>query len=111
MKNKMLHFSFLLALIMSSCGSSSSQRSMKPVIRTAIDIPASFEAPPGTTLGDNGCKGPLTDPRDGTAIIMLSAFNEGVGDYIVPTGKYGVSTGELLRINCRTGEVVGIVRR
>lgn len=39
--------------------------------------------------------------RSGTAL----------GDYEVPEGRYGVQQGELLRIECNTGEVVGIVRR
>ncbi len=41
---------------------------------------------------------------------MERAFGTGRGDYSVPEGKYGVQKGELLRINCRTGEVLGIVK-
>lgn len=85
---------------------------MTSVVRAAVDVPDRFEAPANTKLGSNSCKSPLTDPEDGTKIILQTSFGEeGLGDYVVPQGKYGVKSGELLRINCATGEVVGIVKR
>lgn len=113
MKDKILKFSSLLCLmIFLSCGSSDVQRSMTSVLRPATDVPDRFESPEGVTRGENACLSPLTDPRDGTQIILRTAFaEEGVGDYVVPSGLYGVGSRELLRINCRTGEVLGIVRR
>lgn len=101
----------LMLLLFVGCGTTSGTRSMKPVERAAVDVPAMFEAPAGMSMNDNSCLNPLTDPRDGTEIRMQYAFTEGVGDYEVPSGRYGVQEGELLRINCRTGEVLGIVRR
>ena len=114
MKNKFLKLLPLVVLVfLLGCGSSNVQnRSMKAVLRPATDAPAVFEPSAGVTLSASSCKSPLTDPRDGTRIIMQTSFsNEGIGDYEVPTGKYGVEQGELLRVNCATGEVVGIVRR
>ena len=102
---------FLLLLL--SCGSSDlGGRSLTAIDREAIDVPDRFEAPAGTTMGENSCLNPLTDPRNGTKIILRTAFgDEGVGDYEVPSGMYGVGSRELLRINCSTGEVMGIVPR
>lgn len=112
MKNKILSALALMALtVLFACGSTSQTYSMKPVVRAAVDAPERFEAPEGRTLGGNTCMSPLTDARDGTKILMQYSFTEGVADYQVPTGKYGVEKGELLRVNCATGEVVGIVRR
>lgn len=100
-------------LFLMGCGGSNVQsRSIKTVLRPATDVPAAFEAPEGISLSADSCKNPLIDPRDGTRIIMQSSFaKEGVGNYEVPAGKYGVKHGELLRINCATGEVLGIVKR
>ena len=101
-----------MLLLFLGCGTTSGTRSMRSVERQATDVPVRFEAPAGVTMGDNSCSSPLTDPRDGTSIRMVAAFGgEGVGDYEVPAGKYGVEKNELLRINCQTGEVLGIVRR
>jgi hypothetical protein len=35
----------------------------------------------------------------------------GIGDYEVPEGRYGVGPGEVLRLDCSTGRVLGIVGR
>ncbi|SOC80191.1 hypothetical protein SAMN06296241_1736 [Salinimicrobium sediminis] len=101
-----------LLLLLLSCGTTSSTRSMKSIERQAMDVPDRFEAPAGVERTSNACISPLTDPRDGTTIKMVTSFSgEEVGDYSVPAGKYGVEANELLRINCRTGEVLGIVKR
>ena len=101
----------ILALgIVLGCGSiNSGTISERAILRPAEGITAAFTAPAGTTLG-NSCLSPMTDPVDGTQIRMERAFGTGRGDYSVPEGKYGVQKGELLRINCRTGEVLGIVK-
>ena len=112
MKNKFQNALLVFStIILFGCGSTVETRSMKPVLRAATDAPENFIAPEGATTGNDSCNNPLTDPRDGTKIIMQSAFSGGVGDYEVPDGKYGVQKGEFLRIKCATGEVVGIVRR
>lgn len=74
--------------------------------RTATDVPARFE---GIAPGP-GCRSPLTDPRDGTT-LRLARSTSNRGDYEVPEGRYGVRAGELLRVDCETGEVIGIVTR
>lgn len=83
--------------------------------RTAEDTPVRFASedlpagtPPSETLPGSGCRNPLIDPRDGTRLVMLNSQRT-VGDYQVPAGRYGVRPGEALRIECRTGHVVGIV--
>ena len=101
-----------MLLLLLSCGTSSATRSMTSIERQAVDVPDRFEAPTGVERTSNACISPLTDPRDGTTIRMITSFSgEEVGDYSVPAGRYGVEENELLRINCRTGEVLGIVRR
>ena len=95
-----------------SCGSGNVQtRTMKPVVRAAVDTPERFEAVAGAALSDQSCISPLVDPRDGTEIKMQTSFKQGVADYVVPNGKYGVKAGEFLRIDCTTGEIRGIVRK
>lgn len=83
--------------------------------RAAADTPVRFvseDLPPGAALSDtlpgSGCRSPLVDPRDGTRIRMVNAQRR-VGDYEGVVGRYGVASGELLRIECNTGRVVGIV--
>ena len=92
------------------CGSlNSSTVSESAILRPATGISAPFEAAPGVSL-DGSCKSPLIDPVDGTEIRIERSFSSGMGEYSVPEGKYGVGKGELIRVNCNTGEVVGIVK-
>lgn len=63
---------------------------------------------PDTMVGRSACRSPLVDPNDGTRLI-LARSDGGRGDYRVPRGRYGVGAGDLLRINCKTGAVIGIV--
>ena len=79
------------------------------MVRTAIDVPDLFEAPAGMAWGDNSCKNPIIDPLDGSELILVQS-RDGLGDYRVTGFKYGVGKGELLRINCNTGAVIGIVK-
>ena len=98
-----------MGLIM-GCGSiNNSTVSERAILRPAEGITAAFVGPEGTTLG-TACMSPMSDPFDGTQIRMERSFGNGRGDYSVPEGKYGVAKGELLRVNCRTGEVLGIVK-
>jgi hypothetical protein len=85
--------------------------------RTAQDIPARFEpvppmarVTPGDTISGSGCTSPLRDPRDGTELRLERAISPR-GDYVAPTGRYGMEPDELLRVDCNTGGVIGIVRR
>lgn len=85
--------------------------------RAASDTPDRFMV--GSAAGetteprpDDGCRNPMVDPRDGTRLTLVLSQRgpEGeLGDYEVPDRRYGVRPGELLRLDCATGRVVGIV--
>jgi hypothetical protein len=79
--------------------------------RPAVDVPERFELPEAAhSAAEPMCWSPVTDPRDGTRLVLVrSAVRR--GDYEVPAGRYGVAKGELLRLRCATGEVIGIVPR
>ena len=79
-------------------------------ISGALDLPEAFVPEEGMSLDKNSCKNPMIDKRDGTRITMVSADNN-QGSYQVPSGKYGLKEGELLRLDCSTGQVIGIVRK
>lgn len=81
-------------------------------LRSAEDAPTSFVTEDGA-LPARGCRNPLIDPRDRTRLRLVRSARVGageLGDYEVPAGRYGVAPGELLRIDCATGEPLGIVR-
>ena len=107
MKNLSLLFTGMLLIFTLSCGPG--RTANDGVIRSATDLPDLFDTPAGMGWGDNKCLNPLIDPMDGTELILVQS-RDGLGDYRVVGRKYGVSKGELLRINCTTGVVVGIVR-
>ena len=111
MKTKLISAMGAVLLLLLSCSTSGNvPRSMTPIERDASDVPARFETPIGVDRTSNACITPLTDPRDGTTIKLFTSFGDReVGDYEVPAGRYGVESNELLRVNCRTGEVLGIV--
>jgi hypothetical protein len=89
---------------------------MSPVIRPAELTPPRFEPTlpelrvVGDTIAGSGCQSPMVDPRDGTQVVFVRS-QISVGDYSVPSGRYGVAEDELLRIECNTGNAVGIVKR
>jgi len=103
-------FVALLPLIFWSCGSMKSSGTFGSIIRPAENTPEAFLPPAGVSLDGNSCKSPMIDDRDGTKIIMVSA-EDGMGNYSVPEGRYGVGKGELLRLDCSTGKVLGIVKK
>ena len=97
----------LLIGLAASCASVSGGQNT--ILRQAENTPEAFTPPPGITLDGQSCKSPMIDSRDGTQIIMVSASG-GKGNYRVPPGKYGVQKGELLRLDCATGKVLGVVK-
>ena len=102
---------FLVILSLSACGTNvNTNFEPTDVIRVSVGTPEMFEPPAGVRFDSFSCKSPLQDPRDGTQIIMVRS-NGSMGDYAVPQGKYGIAGNELLRINCSTGEIIGVVRR
>lgn len=91
-------------------GGCSSQSFATKSMRKADLAPASFSAKPGMEMSDTACISPLVDSEDGTEIILVES-GKGVGDYKVPSGKYGVKDNELIRVDCQTGKVLGIVKK
>jgi hypothetical protein len=52
----------------------------------------------------------MLDPRDGTELHFIRAAL-GVADYEAPAGHYGLGAKDLLRLECNTGKVLGVVQR
>jgi hypothetical protein len=101
----------LLALTLAGACAPNSSNAIKP----AMDAPTHFlvRAPDGKAtepVQGESCQNPMIDPRDGAFLILIRSAH-GHGDYQVPVARYGVRKGELLRIECGTGLVVGIVKR
>jgi len=65
---------------------------------------------PADTLSGEGCLSPLADPVTGVRIVLYRS-ESGLGDYQAPSGSYGLSDDQLLRLDCNTGRVLGVVRR
>lgn len=115
MKASQLRFALLLlTAALGGCVSTSTLE--RPIVAQPTDVPERFlvgshdgletsEPRPG-----EGCRNPMVDPRDGTQLVLDRA-TEGVGDYEVPPGRYGVEAGSLLRLDCATGRALGVVRR
>jgi hypothetical protein len=81
-------------------------------LRAAEDTPPAFVTEDGEAAVQT-CRSPMIDPRDQTRLrLVRSAVVGGAqrGDYEVPEGKYGVRAGELLRLDCESGESLGIVQ-
>jgi hypothetical protein len=81
-------------------------------VRPAQDTPVRFVAM-DEVAPEGVCLTLLLDPRDQTPLRLNRSTQFGMthrGDYEVPAGRYGVQRGELLRLDCATGEVIGIVR-
>jgi hypothetical protein len=101
-----------LALLAGAC-SNTSLNYPTAVLRPAIDAPERFLREDGSTItgtpGAAPCTSPIMDPRSGARLLMQRAYQDS-GDYTVPPGRYGVGTGELLRVDCATGLAVGVVR-
>lgn len=98
----------MVSLCLIGC-SASNNFTQQEIIRAAVNTPDYFENRK-VISGDKACSSPLTDPRDGTQIKFLRA-DWPLADYKVPEGKYGVRSGELLRISCETGEAIGVVKK
>lgn len=92
-----------------SCGTSAAPVA-GDILRQPENAPEAFTPEEGVTLNETSCKSPMIDSRDGTEIIMHRSSGS-IGDYEVPNGKYGLQRRELLRINCETGEVLGVVKK
>jgi len=83
------------------------------VSRPAEGAPERFVLADGSAIagtpGAAPCRSPIRDPRGGDPLTMERAY-PGTGDYAAAAGRFGVRAGELLRVDCATGERLGIVR-
>lgn len=108
----------LVSALLTGCGGNSSGfPSAATPLPAGEDLPGQFEPPTGfarlnptDTIPGNACLSPMVDPRNGTKLTMQRAAN-GMADYSVPDGKYGVKPNQLLRLDCNTGKPLGIVKR
>jgi hypothetical protein len=109
-------------LMLGAAGCAARHSSVSPerrdelLVRPASRVPPRFEPSDsslrladGDTLAGPGCVSPLKDPRNGTEIRFV--HSTWFGDYEIPVGRYGSVSGELLRVECNTGRVMGLVRR
>lgn len=104
----------LLGLTVTTCAGRATHGVAHEKIRPGLDLPHHFlistETGAVEPANDGNCHGPLVDPRDGTKLTMVRSAN-GMGDYSAPEGRYGIGDKELLRVECATGIVIGIVHR
>jgi hypothetical protein len=109
----------VLVLALAGCASTSGKDMSGPVVGAALDAPdhfmvarsgiGKFEEP----KADGACRNPMVDPRNKTELLLRRSAG-GKGDYGVDLGvygggKYGMTTQQLLRIDCATGKAIGIV--
>ena len=99
---------FLFTGILVSCSSTSSMSG--DILRPGDNLPEAFEPSSGVDLDENSCKSPMLDPRDDSEITFIRSSGS-TGDYEVAEGKYGVGKRELLRLDCQTGKVLGVVKK
>lgn len=102
----------LAACSLGGSGSMNAVASPAPVTAPSRFVPldaAKLLAPADTTAGD-GCLSPMMDPAKNIQIVLIRS-ESGLGDYLAPSGSYGIPDGRLLRLDCNTGSVVGLVRR
>jgi hypothetical protein len=113
MRTSRLFETACLALLMSGCSIGMERtEASEAVLRQAHDTPARFTTVDGV-MPEDACRTTIIDPRDQTSLRLARSAQHGMiyrGDYEVPDGRYGVGRGELLRVDCASGEVIGIVR-
>lgn len=89
-------------------------RTGAPSLHPAVDAPEQFLVVDGADVrparANEGCRNPMTDPRDGTRLELVRSA-DGQGDYVVPGGRYGVDARSVLRLECATGRPLGVVPR
>ena len=105
----------LLLAISATLGCASSGRGGFPSdasVRPLTDAPTQFSLSGSarTRMSTDICQSPLVDQRNGTT-LRLERSVPGRGDYEVPAGHYGAQAGDLVRVDCRTLQPIGLVRR
>lgn len=110
---------FALAACLGAACSVGGTGSMKSVIEhpAPVTAPGKFVPVDSTrviaaadTLAGGGCLSPMKDPVTGVEITLYRS-ESGLGDYQAPSGSYGLRDDQLIRLECNTGDVLGIVRR
>jgi hypothetical protein len=99
-------------LLPAACSGMQRTGSSEAVLRAAQDVPSAFTTPEGV-MPEDGCRTTMVDPRDQSPIRLVRSAQHGMtfrGDFEVADGRYGVREGELLRVDCATGQTLGIVR-
>jgi len=97
-----------LTILACGCGMVGSSFPSDDSARPAQDTPPRFVAhseEPGR------CSPTMVDPRNGVHIELVRSNDGTRGDYAVPGDMYGVRFGQLLRLDCETGNVIGLVHR
>ena len=79
-------------------------------VRAAPEAPESFSAVFAPEDGSEACQSRLVDPQQQVELILVRS-QDWRGDYLVPVGQYGAAADELIRIDCRTGRVIGFVKK
>ena len=105
----------LLLALTAALGCASSHTGSFPSdasVRPLTDAPTQFalSGSSRTRMSTDICQSPLVDQRNGTT-LRLERSVPGRGDYEVPIGHYGAQAGELVRVDCRTFQPIGLVRR
>ncbi len=98
-------------LLAAACGSANTPFNATP--RPLAGLPASLTPPPGANDG-TACRSPLTDPADGSQLVLERSWRRdgaSIGDYRPAPGKYGLREGEFLRVDCGTWTPLGAVPR
>ena len=105
------------AVALAGCATGRGAFPPESAVRPAQQLPDRFvvegaagEPTTSSTPGSRACRSPLVDARDGTRLRLVRS-QEGRGDYEVSGERYGLGTGDLLRIDCTTNSAVGIVPR
>lgn len=105
------------ALALGACGKWTGESLGQAPTPAPITVPAQFSTAnpdqrvaPADTLIGGGCLNPLVDPATGTRITLIRS-GSGIGDYEAPSGAFGIPDGKVIRIDCNTGQVAGLVRR
>ena len=101
------------AAVIAAAACSTTMNYPTTVLRPAQDAPERFvraDASPITgTPGAATCFSPIVDPRSGARLTLVRSY-QGSGDYSVAAGSYGTAAGELLRVDCASGQPAGVVR-
>jgi hypothetical protein len=108
----------VLVLALAGCASTTGDMS-GPVVGVPLDTPDHFMVARSgigkydEPKADGVCRNPMGDPRDKTELFLRRSAG-GKGDYgvnpgVFGGGKYGMTTQQLLRIDCATGKAIGIV--